>query len=199
MGRMLLLLWVATTLVAVCGCQHYEFRVIKPTAAAHSLGKEPITIPQEPLEYRLSKPNHHVAMRIINPTDDPVTLLSAKSYVVDPAVETHPLRGRTIAPHSYVGIFLPPLPRVYSTGPYGGIGPGFGYDPFFVSARFGAPYYPYSGFYDPFFYTPLVPSYQVITPYDWQWKEGQARVRLEYERTGKNFVHDFIFEKRRMK
>src|SRR5258707_1177104 len=100
--------WYALVVaVAFCGCAHYEFRLVQPPNFAQTIGKQPVTIHYDPLDYRLAGRGDALSMRVVNPTDEPVTLLSAKTYVVDPAGETHPLRGRSIAPHSYVGMSLP--------------------------------------------------------------------------------------------
>jgi hypothetical protein len=184
-----------------CGCAHYEYRILQPADAAQAIGKQPLTLRQDPLEYRFARQDDFVAMRIVNPTTDVVTLLQDKSYVVDPAGETHPLRGRTIAPHSYVGLTLPPLVRLYSAGYYSGFGMGYGYgyyDPFYFNGRPGYPFhYPLYGFYDPFFFAPPVYTYQE-TPYDWGWKSGEVRMKLAYERAGTNFTHDIVLDRRKL-
>jgi hypothetical protein len=186
----------------LCGCKHFEYRIVQPANAAQTIGKQTITVPYDPLEYRFTRPDDYISMRVANPTDDPITLLSAKSYILDPEGETHPLQNRTIAPHSYVRMTLPPTARVYSPSYAGGLGLGFGYgfhDPLLFNGRFGYPYYyPYYGLSDPFYYAPPV-YVQQITPYDWEWKQGEVHLKLEYERAGKNFVHNLVFERRRVK
>jgi hypothetical protein len=179
------------SMLALCGCRHYEYRLVEPAQYARVIGKEPVTIPYDPLQYRLARQNDHLAMRIVNPTDDPVRLLENKSYAIDPQGETHPVRGHFIAPHSYVRLNVPSIPityTVYNTPPPLGFYPGWSY-PFHSS-------YP---FYDPFFYEPYPSSYQVRTPYDWDWKEGPVRLHLGYDRAGKEFEHNFVFERRRVR
>jgi len=190
---------VFTSSLLMCGCKHYEYRLVQPSSFAQPIGKQTITVRYEPLEYGLVRSDDHVALRIANPTEDPITLLGPKSYVVDPAGETHPVPVRAIAPHSYIGMMLPPIPRVSSSdNGSGGLGFGF-YDPFFDNARYNRPYiWPYNGFYDPFFYGPPA-YYRVKTPYDWEWKAGEARLRLEYELgPGKNFIQELVIDKRRV-
>jgi len=177
--------------VILCGCRQYEYRLLQPVQQV--IGKQTVTVPYEPLEYRLTIRDDYLDMRVVNPTDDRVTLLTPKSYVVSPASETHPLRGRTIAPHSFVGMTLPPVIKVYHAG-YPAFSFGFGYGVYHPAGHA----YSHYGFYDPFFYAPP-PIYSEGTAYGWDWKTGEVRVRLEYERAGKNFVHDLVFERRRVK
>src|SRR3954454_6950436 len=85
-----------------CGCAHYEYRIVQPASFAQPIHKAPFTVPYEPLQYRFALNDDRIAMHVVNPTDDVVSLIPNKSYVVDPTGETHPIRGRAIAPHSYV-------------------------------------------------------------------------------------------------
>jgi hypothetical protein len=149
----------------------------------------PVMIRYEPLEYQLARYHDRLSMRIINPTEDRIMLAGNRSYVVDPRGESHPFNSRVIAPHSYTQFLLPPLPITYSYPDYWAWGPGWGWgwgwgwhDPFW------SPYYG-PGFYGP----PPVATYQIITPYNWDWKTGPARLRLTYDRNGKDFEHDFEF------
>jgi len=179
-----------------CGCKHYEFRLVEPPNFSQTIGKTPATVLYDPLEYRLSVGGGSVNIRVANPTDDTIALLNSKSYVVDSSGETHPVRGRVIAPHSYVGMSLPP-PPIYSSGWFGSYGIGYGYyDPFFPHAYLGPPY---SYAYDPFIYSPHYYSYRIYTVYDWEWGKGPVRLRLEYEHARTNFVHNFTFERREVK
>ena len=195
--KLVCLLGLASSL-AFCGCKHYEIRLVEPANFAQTIGKKTaVTVPDPPLEYRLSRSGDSVNMRVVNPTDDPIALLGTKSYVVDSSGETHPVRERIIGPHSYVGMSLPPPPRIYSSGYYGGYGIGYGYyDPYFWHPFFGPPSF-YA--YGPYYYSPQFFSYRVITPYDWEWGKGPVRLQLEYERARTNFVHNFIFERRELK
>lgn len=198
MQRGLVSLFSIICLWLLNGCAQYQFRIVQPTTAAQPIEKKTITLVYEPLEYRFAIYNdEHFVMRIVNPTDDAVTIVSARSYLIDPAGETHPMLGRTIAPHSYVGMYLPPLPRVLP-GPYyyGGWGAGFGYYPYWGHWH-GPPFYP-SFYYDPWFYGPAY-SYRVVTPYDWDWKQGIVRMKIEYDLAGKTFTHEFVFERRKIK
>lgn len=188
--------WPVLALVsamALCGCKHYEFRLVQPAQYAQRIGKEGIAVPYPPLEYRIARYHDQLAMRITNPTDESASLSANRSYVVDPNGQSHPIRGQVIAPHSFTGMTLPPTPLQYQVSgyyPYAGF-----YSPW------AYPYYPYSPFYSPFydFYGPPTYSYQVITPFDWEWKTGEVRLHLGYEQAGKVFDHDFVFQRLRVK
>ncbi|WP_150107246.1 hypothetical protein [Pedosphaera parvula] len=173
----------------VTGCKTYEYQIIEPPNLAQTINKEPVVVHYEPFEYRFTKQAGYLSMRIINPTDDRMTLLDNRSYVVDPRGESHPIRGRVIGPHSHTSMLLPQTPQSFQrvVPNYGfGAWPGFPY-----------PYTPYyGGFYDEFYYGPLVETYQVITPYNWDWKTGRARISLSYDRQGMTFEHDFVIERR---
>ena len=175
----------------LCGCKHYDYALVQPSQQGRVIGKEDVTIPYDPLQYGLAGRKDHLTMRIINPTDDPVRLLENKSYAVGPQGETHPVRGRFIAPHSYVQVTVPPIPIGYTV--YNSPAP-FGY-----YSGWGSPFYSNYPFYDPFFYNPYPSSYWVRTQYDWDWNEGPARLHFGFDRVGKEFEHNFVFERRRIK
>lgn len=178
--------------VAGCvnGCASYAYRVVKPPGVPQLVAKEPVTLHDEPLDYGLARRGDRLGMRLSNPTDDQIVLVENGSYVVDPQGESHPIRGKVLAPHSYIRMRLPPVPQSipypYANPPYPvSFGWGFStYDPFW--------------YYDPFYWPPPA-YYQIITPYDWQWKSGLARLHLAYERAGKPFTHDFEIVREREK
>lgn len=190
---------VVVALSLLSGCAHYEFDLTDPPDLARHIGSKSDEIVRvDPLEYRLRAYENRLVMSIFNPTPDPITLMGDRSYVVDPAGQSHPLRSQTIAPNTYVRLILPPMrPGYYESGPTIGFGLGVG----FSSIR--AHRYGYRAVgYDPFFYDE--PRY--YTYYDesdntyWTW-EGQTPIRLHlaYQRAAQNaFAHDFTFHRRKM-
>src|SRR3974377_2442576 len=105
--------WVPVALAStltLCGCKTYEIRLVEPAQYAQRIGEPEIVVSYEPLEYRLAAQHDRLAIRVINPTDDSITLRGDKSYVVDPKGESHPIRGWAIAPHSHMRLLLPPVP-----------------------------------------------------------------------------------------
>ncbi len=79
---------------------------------------------------------------------------------------------------------LPPQPYFYYSYAY----PWFG-------ARWAPTWNPYWDVDFGYSYAPWSYSYEVQTPYDWKWINGQARVHLGYGRGDKFFDHDFVFER----
>ncbi len=140
----------------------------------------------EPLDYQLQAKSGRLAMRISNPTAERVTLLSDRSYAVDPLGESHPVAGRVIGPHSYAQLYFPPVPFSYAYPDYPLWGPGWGgvgwgwYDPLWGPA-----------FGPAFIGPPPLTYYEVRTAYDWQWKSGSAQIHLFYQRDGNSFDHLF--------
>ena len=81
----------------------------------------------DPLEYRLRSYENRLVVNVFNPTPDPVTLAGERSYVVAPNGQSHPLRGQTIAPDTFVKMILPPMRPYYrESGPNIGFGLGVG-------------------------------------------------------------------------
>ncbi|HZV33248.1 MAG TPA: hypothetical protein VFB72_01625 [Verrucomicrobiae bacterium] len=171
--------FLALALALLTGCVSYEYRVIKPVTPVSRITDQPVTIMYEPLEYRLSRYQDRLGMTIINSTADQINLRGDRSFVVDPRGETHPVRGRLIAPQSYAAMLWPARPE---GGP--------------VMRPAVTP------FWDPFWgfnYGPGFTVYNVHSPFDWNWGEGQARIRLSYEQNGRNFFHDFVIDRQREK
>lgn len=205
MTRLLFVFNAVVIGLSLAGCARYEYDLINPPELARHIGTQSDEIVRvDPLEYRLRTYDNRLVMSVFNPTSDPVTLMGDRSYVVDPAGQSHPLRGQTIAPGTFVRLILPPMrPGYYQTGPTIGIGVGVvGYSGFY-GHRYG-----YRGLgYDPFFYDE--PRY--YTYYDesdntyWTW-DGQTSVRLHlaYQRGGgggggrEGFAQDFTFARKKM-
>jgi hypothetical protein len=166
--------------VLLCGCATTQYHVIQPQGVAQPIMDQPILVSYAPLEYHLAKQHDRLAMQINNPTDETITLVGERSSVVDPAGESHPLRGRLINPRSFVRMLLPPETMSI---PYPDYYWGWG--------SYYGPYYPYWGPYYGGYGPPPVSYYQVRTPYDWQWKTGPIRLHMTYDRKGTAFEHDF--------
>src|SRR5258708_4326055 len=102
MKRNLLFPLVLLGAILISGCKTYNYQLAEPPNLATLITDKPVTVTYTPLEYTLVRQHDRLGMTIMNPTDDRVTLDSHRSYVVDPRGESHPLRGRSIAPHSYI-------------------------------------------------------------------------------------------------
>jgi hypothetical protein len=186
-----LLLLVAASL---SGCRTYDYRIVRPSGGPSPVAKQPVTLRCEPLDYQLARRDERLTLRIFNLTDDRLMLVESRSYVVDPHGESHPIRSRVLAPHSFVVMSLPPAPRscpypYYFAYPYpawAGYGWGW-YGPYWYRYR-----------YDPLFWPPPA-YYEVLTRYDWEWNTGLVRLHLTYDRDGKTIEHDFEFVREQAK
>ncbi|MGA2863212.1 MAG: hypothetical protein ABSF95_01860 [Verrucomicrobiota bacterium] len=174
----------------LCGCARFEYRLVEPTTAATRIGKETVSVPCPPVEYGLASHGDHLALRITNPSDQAVTLLASRSYVVDPGGESHPLHGCVLGPHSYVRLSLPPAPATVT---------GYGYAPYWGYAPFGWGGYPFWPAYDPPYPQTYSFSYQLYTPYDWHWKTGRVRLHLGGQSAGHNFEQNLVFDREAVK
>src|SRR5262245_25787795 len=124
-ARGLLISLLSFTLV-LSGC-NYEYVLIEPAEFRQTIdGDRIIDLERQPLRYSFREYGDHLLVRIANPTADPATLQCERCYVVDPEAESHPLRGTTIGPGSFITFGLPPIVRVYDAGPRFGIGVGVG-------------------------------------------------------------------------
>lgn len=180
--------WLLAVALLGGGCKTYVYRVVQPPQSGPALvGEQPLQIKEPPLDYRLYRYKDHLLVHVVNTTDDRITLQGNRSYVIDPQGESHPLRGRVLGPHSYSVLMLPPFPITAQV--VGGYGPGWGWG---GGWGWGWGWGPgiYNGFYGDWFYGPPIAYYQLVTPYDWLWKEGPVRVRLSYEGENKHFTHD---------
>ena len=157
--------------------------MVQPGQSPQLIGEQPVTVVYEPLRYHVSRHDEQLVLQIENPTANPVNLVGQKSYVVDPAGESRPIRGRSIAPHSYVQMRLPPTRQTMTTYGYG---PGYygPYGPYW--------YYPYGPYYYPYTYAQ---SFELVTPYDWKWQQGDVRLQLSYSYQATSFEHQFLFSK----
>jgi hypothetical protein len=193
------LLLLSAWVVCFSGCATYDYRVVQPAGVPQPVADQSVIIRYDPLEYQLVRFRGRLAMSIVNPTEDRITLLSERSFVVDPQGGSHPLRGGILAPHSHIQMLLPPIPFTFVYPDWGwGWGPGWGWEP-----GWGAPYYPYWGpYWGPAFYGPPPVVYsqaKILTPYDWTWNAGSARFRLTYDSNNKIFEHDFEIIRERRK
>ena len=179
-----------TALCWLCGCSHYDNFIVEPANYAGPVPHEPMRITRDDIEYRIAQREQILAMRIVNDTDEPVTLLGERSYVVDAEGESHPIRGATIAPHSYIHMTFPPLPRVSRGGSVGfGIGVGVHSDP----GYYGGGHIFHDHFHDP----PIVNYYDVDPAYAWNWKTGEIRVHFVAERATEALTHEWVFDRRK--
>jgi hypothetical protein len=178
------------------GCAHYQYVIVQPPNVGQPLTKQPIRVDLAPLSYQFFAKDEHVFMEINNPTEGPISLLGPKSYLVDPQGRSHPLRGGIIAPHSFIGMSLPPKePPGGGLRPSMGVGLGFG-GPHFSS---GLGFHSGMAFYeDPFFYEPSEPG---ASSHFWEWKTGQVRMLLYYQQWNptNTFEHQFVIERRKVK
>jgi hypothetical protein len=108
------------------GCAHYEYDLVEPPELARHVGKSEVVVPKEPLEYRMRTVENRLVIHVINPTDEPVTLIGQQSYIVSPGGQSHPLRPQTIAPHTFIPLILPPMRPYYYYPYYPTWGWGFG-------------------------------------------------------------------------
>ena len=188
------------------GCARYEYDLIQPPDLRRHVGtKTDQVIRLEPIEYKLRTVDNRLVMRAYNRTDRAIVLLGEQSVVVAPDGESHPVRGRTIAPGSHVKLIFPPLrPRIERGGPSFGVGVGVG-----VSRhryrRVGAAY---DGI-EPFDHEPAyLTMYEPAEALYWNWKgESDARIILVYQRGGPGAAtapttdeirHEFTFHRRKM-
>jgi hypothetical protein len=205
MARLSIIPLVTFALFTTGGCARYEYDLTNPPDLARHIGtRSDEVVRVDPLEYRLRTYENRLVMSVFNPTPDPITLLGDRSYVVDPAGQSHPLRSQTIAPDTFVRLILPPMrPGYYQSSPGIGIGFGVGYSRFYGGHRYGYRRFGYGGgYYDPYLYEP-----RYFTYYDesdstyWTW-EGQTPVRLHlvYQRPGgkEPFTDDFTFQRKKM-
>jgi hypothetical protein len=210
------------------GCAHYEYDLVEPPELARHVGKSEVVVPLEPLEYRMRTVENRLVIHVVNPTDEPVTLIGPQSYIVSPGGQSHPLRTQTIAPHTFIPLILPPMRPYYYYPSYPTWGFGFGvvgvgghfhggdHDRHHGHHRGGHVGYSVgvsSGFYDPFYYWPPYygppyaygPTYYMADdetdPVYWEWKgETDVRLHLVYQRGGnaRTFVDPFTFHRKKM-
>lgn len=177
----------------LCGCKPLEYQLREPAAHAGRLSRTPLTWSQPPLEYRLTSGPGRVVVRVGNPQDVAVALVATQSYVIDSEGESHPIQGGVIGPHSHLRLELPPRPvrlTSYVDGFYTGLDWPLG--------PYGYPYWPGYGW--PVWGPALTTrTYDLSTPYNWNWRRGEIRVHLGYSCAGTNFAHEFSLNRERVK
>ena len=184
-------------LLPLAGCAHYEFDLVEPRDLANHIGRKESTqavVDRAPLTYVMRSVEGRLVMHVENRSDAPIELLGDRSYVVDPGEQSHPLPTFTIAPDSYVKLIFPPMREYYRTNPSFGFGIGVG----FSRASHNRGYDVGTGVG----YGTGEPVYLADGPANlyWDWEgETSARVRLTYRRTDETFVHEFVFQRRKMK
>src|SRR5262245_51336259 len=109
--------------LALCllsGCTPYEFDMLEPPDLAAHIGRQEaqeVVFSRDNLEYRLRAYEGRLVMLISNSSDDAMQLVGEESYIVAPDGQSHPVRGQSIAPHSYMKLILPPMRPVYRAAP----------------------------------------------------------------------------------
>jgi hypothetical protein len=183
------------------GCARYEYDLVHPQELAQHIGRDKtVEVTREPLNYRFRTVESRLVMQVYNPTTAPVRLLGDQSTVVDPRGQSHPSRGQSIAPGSFIKLIFPPLmPVVAPRGPVIGFGVmaigssggyyrrryvrggAFGYDPILDGPRYYSVYAADEGTY-------------------WEWEgEGEIRVLLVYQLGDqKPFTHEFVFRRKKV-
>jgi hypothetical protein len=178
-------------LCVAAGCANYEFDVVRPQDSAKHVGKsEDAIVKLDPLEYRLRTIDGRLVIRIFNPTDDNVSLLGDRSSVVAPDGQSHPLQSQSIAPNSYGKLILPPQrPQIERTGPSFGIGFGT-----VIGDRRRFNTLQGDTFDEPRYFT-IVDDSNLY----WNWDgESQVRIRLFYDRNGRNFSDEMVIARKKM-
>jgi hypothetical protein len=188
---------VAVACIVLTGCAKYQFHIVEPAAQAQLIErKHAADITIEPLHYQLQEIDKYLAIRIENPTDEPITILSERSYVVDPDNETHALRGGTIAPQSFVTFSIPPLP--YYRGAQSRFSIGFGVGTSYnVRQHHGGHHHHHH--YDSYFHSYYWSPAWYAEAYSWRWKTGLVRLSLVGESSDGHFEHNFLFDRVRVK
>lgn len=176
------------------GCATYEYDVTRPAELTTHIGrKTDAIVARDPLEYRMITIDNRLVIRIYNNTDDTIQLVGDRSSAVDPAGQSHPLRGQSMAAHSFIKLILPPIqPTLQRTGPSFGIGIGT----VVGDRRHGLRE---DGFPDESWDEP---RYLAVVDDDalyWDWSgEGEIRLMLLFERAGKNFSHEFVIARKKI-
>jgi hypothetical protein len=175
--------------ILVGGCARYEFDIVEPPHLARHIGgasEGEAVIRRDDLDYRMSAYEGRLVLRIANSSEDPIELLGAESYVVDPGNQSHPLASQSIAPHSFIKLILPPLRPIYRAEPVFGFG---------VSASRGLPDRQPRVIDDA---PPHMILYDDAQTY-WAWEgESAVRLRLAWKAGPKPFYHDFAFNRKKM-
>lgn len=100
---------IVLLLVGLGGCARYDFQVLKPDALSTRITETASRVQTPNMVYLMQAYEGRLVMQLHNKEATPAELLGEKSFVVDPAGVSHPLRSLTIAPDSYAKLVLPPL------------------------------------------------------------------------------------------
>ena len=178
--------FISLVLVALCGCAKYQFSIVEPHDLAGEIERKgQRVISRSPLEYTFfDLSGDGLGVRVANTTDEPVQLLGQRSYIVDPHGQTHQMAGGTIAPQSFIHFGMPPLMRVYPSGPRFSIGVGTGY-------YHGGHYGGFGTYWGP-------PYYDTVVMRPWDWRTGDVRFHGEFALEDEQFGHDFTFRRERI-
>src|SRR5688572_31818 len=79
----MLVAFLTMTCAVSGGCARYEYDIVDPPDLAQHVGKGPVTVAAEPLEYTLRTYDNRLVMFVENPTEDPIKLLGEDSVIVD--------------------------------------------------------------------------------------------------------------------
>jgi hypothetical protein len=175
--------------VILTGCAKHEYVITQPSEFAGRLTKQERDIAREPVLYHLVDQSSRVGIRIENTTDQPITLKGNDSYVVTPWGESQPMRGVTIAPHTWSAFTIPPLERRYYGGSGMSFGLGIGTWGGNTATGVGVGYSPYDD----------VPYASDVVA--WQWKDGAVQVHVVLEPKDDpagRAEHDFTIERRKV-
>lgn len=170
------------TALLLTGCARYDFRIVEPQSLSQTITAVQTRITTENMRYDMIAKENRLVMLATNPAGQPVELLGAKSYVVDPVGASHPLRSQTIPPNSYMKLILPPLrPRFEQQNPQFMFGVGTQTSQAPASST-----------------APLrLDIYEDVNNYYWDW-DGSAPIRLSltYQRVdGSTFTDSFMIDK----
>jgi len=175
------------------GCATYEYNIVQPEDLRSHIGRNiDQIVKRTPLEYRLRSYDNRLIMRIFNDTDDPISLLGDRSFVVSPDGQSHPLRSQTIAPRSFIKIILPPpKPQFYDPGPT--LGVGFG-------TAVGVHSHPHYHYNAPLYGGPrYLNVYDEDHPLYWDWKEQtDISMTLVFQRGSEPFKQQWAFHRQKM-
>lgn len=166
--------------------QQYEYKVLKPVDhQATVTNKEPVTIDSPPVRFALQTEDTHLVVRVYNTTAKPISLVGAKSFVVDPSGQSRRLPDQLIPGQSFVKFMLPPVRPVLLAD--SGVSPGGTYTT--------SPIDEYGTGYD---------DLSTYTVRDggaiyWDWKgDGPARMSLTFQIDGKAQTEDFEFQRSKL-
>lgn len=172
---------IAIGFLLLAGCAHYEFNIVRPPDLAKHVGRSEDAVAaftRDGLDYRLQAYEGRLVMLVGNPGDEPVEILGAQSFVVDPQKQSHPIPSQAIGPKSYVRLIFPPLRPYYAA-------PGYAWD--------GWPYD--DGYFPMYVVVPNVPP-----GYFWDWEDQTSvTIRLACRRGQQNFALELVVARVKVK